>query len=202
MRDSHSDIVWSINAFKDAPLQYSGMTILLILRTLYGVFFIGSGVLKIYGGWLTTDHLLQFFLRKILEFEPGSLFVFYIEYFAIPLYVPIAWIVSVGQIVLGVGLLFGLAARLNALFALFQFANFAMGGMAFPQALPIYVLAVLFLVFPTSQWWGLDRTLGQKYPNSLFFRWFVDPLNNVLHYIWLRLAPDMNEKVKLGHNSR
>ncbi len=192
--ESHNDIVWSIDAFKDAPLQYAGMSILLLLRTFYGVFILQAGATKIINGWLTTDHLNQFFDRIILRFEPGSFYFSYLENFAIPLFLPIAWIVSVGQVVNGVGLSFGLAARFNALFTLFLFANFALGGMGRLQALPIYIPALLFFVFPTSQWWGLDRTLGQKYPNSLFFRWFVDPLDNVLSSIWLRLSPGVNEK--------
>ena len=70
----------------------------------------------------------DFFAKRFAELPAGSFQSSYLEHFAIPLAFPIAWIVTVVELFVGLSLFFGIAVRVHAALALFLVLNFAAGG--------------------------------------------------------------------------
>jgi thiosulfate dehydrogenase [quinone] large subunit len=93
-----------------------------------------------------------------------------LEHVAIPFYLPIAWFVTIGELVVALGLIFGVATRANAALALFILVNFAAGGY-FNLALPPFMIfALLMLLLPSGHWLGYDKWLSEKYPRAFWFK--------------------------------
>ena len=101
---------------------------------------------------------------------PDAFAVLYLQHFAIPLYKIIAWVVTAGEIYVGVGLLLGLTTRWAAGVSLFILINLAIGGYYDASLLPFFILNFLFLRYPSGLWLGLDRTLARRYPQTRWFR--------------------------------
>ena len=112
----------------------------------------------------------QYFTQRFSELDPGSFQALYLQYFAIPLAMPIAWIVTIGELIIGISLVLGLSVRVNAAFALFLVLNFAAGGYYNLTLPPFMIYSVLLMLLPSGQWLGMDRKLHEKYPDSLWFR--------------------------------
>ena len=117
-----------------------------------------------------TDILKLHFIDRLSEIHPDTLQAAYLQHFAIPLYLPIAWIITVGELLIGLALIFGITTRLNAAFGLFMLLNFAAGAFYNIWIDILSIMAILFIVFPTGHWLGLDRLLHQRYPHAIWFR--------------------------------
>ncbi|WP_169713954.1 DoxX family membrane protein [Oceanicoccus sagamiensis] len=91
------------------------------------------------------------------------------QQFAIPLSLPIAWLVTVGEIYVAIALLLGVTTRLAAGLSFFILLNFAIGGYYDASLIPFFLLSLLFMAFSSGHWLGLDRRLHRQYPHS---RWF------------------------------
>lgn len=152
------------------PLKAAGVIAFLLLRYVFVAFFLYGFWHKLVRGWLWTDLMHNYFAQRLSELLPGSFQALYLEHFAIPLALPIAWIVTIGELIIGVCLALGLATRANAAFALFLVLNFAAGGFYNLTLPPFMVFSVLMMVFPSGHWLGLDGKLNRKYPDSFWFR--------------------------------
>lgn len=161
--------VWSVARMKQHPIRTLGIILHLLLRTLFGVFWLAAGINKINKGWLNTDLLKEIFLDRLTEMPPDSFAVLYLQVFAIPLYQPVAFVVTIGELYAAVGLLFGITTRWAAGMSFFILLNLAIGGYYDASLLPFFILNVLFLCWPSGQWLGFDRPLATRYPDS---RWF------------------------------
>jgi len=161
---------WSIAWVRLHPVRFMGIVVHLLLRTLFGVFWLAAGINKISKGWLNSDVLQRIFLNRLNEMPPDSFAVWYLQSFAIPLYKLIAWLLACGEIYVAIGLLLGLTTRWAAATSLFILFNLAIGGYYDASLLPFFILNSLFLCWPSGQWLGLDRWLQQKYPHSRWFR--------------------------------
>ena len=161
-----SKSIWSFTWIKQHPLRFSGITIHLILRTLFGLFWLAAGINKINKGWLSTDVLKRIFLDRLTEMPPDSFAVAYLENFAIPLYQLIAWAVTAGELYAAIGLLLGLTTRWAAGVSFFILFNFAIGGYYDASLLPFFALNVVFLCWPSGQWLGMDRYFNRKHPKQ------------------------------------
>ncbi len=153
------------------PLRATGIILFLAGRTIFAIFFLYGFWHKLVRGWLWSDLMHGYFTKRVID--PPLLNHFqalYLEHFAIPLAIQIAWIVTVGELVIGIGLLFGIAVRANAAFALFMVLNFAAGGYYNLTLPPFMLFAILMMIFPSGQWLGLDKTLHNKYPDSIWFK--------------------------------
>lgn len=177
-----TEFEWSSGYRKSHPLKTSGVVAALIVRYLYTLLFLYGFVHKIIHGWMWTGMMREYFLKRLHELQTlasitGSFEAriapfqaSYLQHFAIPLALPIAWIVTIGELIIGVCLFFGIATRLNAAFGLFLLLNFAAGGY-YNLSIPILVVMSFMMMFlPTGQWFGLDRRLNQKYPGLPWFR--------------------------------
>ena len=157
-------------SLQQRPLASLGVILFLAGRYLFAAFFLYGFWHKLINGWLWTDLMFDYFSLRLSELPAGSFQAIYLEQFAIPLAMPIAWIVTIGELIIGVCLAAGLAVRANAAFALFLVLNFAAGGYYNLTLPPFMVYAVLMMLLPSGQWFGLDRKLHIKYPDSLWFR--------------------------------
>ncbi len=165
-----TDFEWSADYFKKRPAKSIGIVLFLIGRYLFAAFFLYGFWHKLVGGWLWTDHMYNVFTERLGEITPGSFQALYLEYFAIPMAMPIAWIVTVGELIVGIGLVLGLAVRINAAFALFMVLNFAAGAFYNLTLPPFMIYSLLMMILPSGHWLGMDRKFHEKYPDSLLFR--------------------------------
>ena len=145
-------------------------SVLVLLRVLFGLFWLLAGINKINDEWMTSRILENIFLQRLTELPPDSLAVLYLTKFAIPFYQPIGWFITIGEIFSAVGLLIGLATRSSALLCLFILFNFAIGGYYDASLLPFFILVFLFIKYPTGQWFGMDVLLGRYFPENKLFR--------------------------------
>ena len=144
--------------------------LLVTFRLLFGLFWLLAGINKVNDEWMTSPILENIFLQRLTELPPDSFAVFYLTYFAIPFYQPIGWFITIGEIYSAIGLLIGLTTRSSALVSLFILFNFAIGGYYDASLLPFFILVLLFIKYPTGQWFGLDAILKRRFPNNRIFR--------------------------------
>lgn len=186
---------WSTEYLLKNPLKSLGIIAILILRYLFGMYFFVGFFYKFSKGWLWNDTLKIFFQEQLKTLnqlndifihqlngnrffssvEPNSpLYAFepyYLEHFAIPLYMPIAWIVTFGELIVGLSLVLGLTVRFNSAIALFILVNFAAGGyFQFHTSFPLMFCALLFICLPSGRWLGLDKKFHGLYPDSIWFK--------------------------------
>jgi thiosulfate dehydrogenase [quinone] large subunit len=141
----------------------------LLFRTLFGVFWLAAGINKISKDWLTTDTMQRIFLERLTEIPPDTFAVFYLQHFAIPFYQLIAWFVTCGEIYAGLGLLLGCTTRWAAAMSFFILINLAAGGYYDASLIPFFILNIIFVIWPSGRWLGLDRWLARRYPESPLF---------------------------------
>ena len=144
--------------------------LLVTFRLLFGLFWLLAGINKVNDKWMTSPILENIFLQRLTELPPDSFAVFYLTNFAIPFYQPIGWFITIGEIYSAIGLLIGLTTRSSALVSLFILFNFAIGGYYDASLLPFFILVLLFIKYPTGQWFGLDAILNRRFPNYRIFR--------------------------------
>jgi thiosulfate dehydrogenase [quinone] large subunit len=156
---------WSSNWIKAHPGKFVGILLNLLFRFLFGLFFLLAGINKLFKGWLNSDLLEKVFLQRLTELNPSSFAYLYLTDFALPLYPLIAWIVTVGEIAVGLGLIFGIATRLSSFGGFFILFNLAIGGYYDASLLPFFILNIIFIVYPSGHWLGFDGLLRQKFPH-------------------------------------
>jgi uncharacterized membrane protein YphA (DoxX/SURF4 family) len=161
--------VWTIERWRQHPLRMLGIVLHLLLRTLFGLFWIAAGVNKLRKDWLTTDILKQVFEDRLTELHPASLQVMFLQDFAIPFYKLVAVFVTLSELYVGAALLLGLTTRWGAAVALVNLLGFSAGGYYDASLIPFFALSIMMMSWPSGRWLGLDRRLSRKYPGS---RWF------------------------------
>lgn len=154
---------------REAPGRFLGNALLVFLRLFYGLFFFQAGLNKVLKGW-SGDLVRDVFLHRLTELNPSSFASIYLENFAIPMAGVIAFVVTWGELVAGIGLLLGLFTRLSALLALFILFNIAIGGYYDASLLPFFAMNLLAIFYPLGRWFGLDRFLHHRYPSGYWFR--------------------------------
>jgi uncharacterized membrane protein YphA (DoxX/SURF4 family) len=162
--------IWAWQWIRQHPVRFTGIILHLLLRTLFGIFWLAAAINKISKGWLTTDILKEIFLDRLTEMPPDSFAVLYLQVFAIPLYQLVAWVIAFGELYAAVGLLFGITTRWAAWMSFFILANLAIGGYYDASLLPFFILNIIFLCWPSGQWLGFDRRLARQHPGSRWFR--------------------------------
>ena len=147
-----------------------GISVVLLLRYLMALFFLGSSYNKISTGWLWSDYARGVFGSRLAEIDPASFSAKFLSQFAIPWYPLVAWIVTLSVVTVTISLALGLATRFGGALAVWLMVMFAIGGYYDASLLPLWLIAALFVVLPTGQWLGLDRRLHARHPASLWFR--------------------------------
>ncbi len=162
--------VWTRIWIKAHPLRFSGIILHLLLRTLFAIFWLSAGINKVNKDWLSSDILKQIFLDRLTEMPPDAFASLFLQNFALPLWVLVAWVITVGEIASAVGLLFGIMTRVAAGISLFILVGLAVGGYYDASLIPFFLLNAAFLWWPSGLWMGVDRTLAQRYPGVRWFR--------------------------------
>ncbi len=160
--------VWTRNWIFSHPFRSIGIISHLALRTLFAIFWLAAGINKVNNNWLTSDILKQIFLDRLTEMPPHAFASLFLQSFAIPLYVLVAWVITIGEIYSALGLLLGTTTRLAAGVSMFILFGFAIGGYYDASLIPFFLLNLMFLWWPSGLWLGFDRALAQRYPH---IRW-------------------------------
>ncbi|MCX6179222.1 MAG: DoxX family membrane protein [Chlorobiales bacterium] len=155
---------------KQNPFKTVGIILFITGRYLFALFFLYGFWHKLIKGWLWSDLMREFFTKRLAELPAGSFQANYLELFAIPLAFPIAWIVTVGELIIGISLVLGFTVRANAALALFLVLNFAAGGYYNLTLPPFMIFSVMMMILPSGQWFGIDKKLHHKYPDSIWFK--------------------------------
>lgn len=162
--------VWKWAWIKAHPVRFFGIVVHLLFRTLFAAFWLAAGINKVAKDWLTSDILKQIFLDRLTEMPPDAFASLFLLNFAIPLYVLVAWVVTLGELYSAVGLLLGFTTRLAAGVSLFILFGLAIGGYYDASLIPFFILNMVFLAWPSGLWLGVDRWLAQRYPGNRWFR--------------------------------
>jgi len=162
--------IWSVRTFRREPLRYVARGIHILFRYLFGLFFAAATANKFMTNWLFSDIVKQIFEQRLTQLHPESFAAIFLENFALPLYLPIAWIVTWTEFAVTIGLLFGIAVRPMAGAAFLLLFSFAIGGYYDASLLPFFMLCVVFMSYPSGRWVGFDRRLHEKYPESIWFK--------------------------------
>jgi thiosulfate dehydrogenase [quinone] large subunit len=156
--------------FRAAPARTLGISFVLLLRYLMALFFLGSSINKVSQGWLWSDYAQGVFEARLTELDPASVGATFLSSFAIPWYPLVAWTVTLTVITVTISLALGLMTRVGGALAVWVMVMFAIGGYYDASLIPLWLIAALFIVLPTGQWFGLDRTLHARFPGSPWFR--------------------------------
>jgi thiosulfate dehydrogenase [quinone] large subunit len=140
------------------------------LRYGFGAFFLYGAYHKTTRGWLTSPVMRDHFVRRLSEIDPECFSAAYLRHFAIPWYRPVAWVLTLGQIAVATGMLFGVAVRPSAALALFLLANITAGSYTNATMPPFYVASLLLMATPSGHWLGLDAQLHERYPGAIWFK--------------------------------
>lgn len=162
--------IWTGAWMREHPLKMLGIVVHILLRTLFGIFWLAAGTNKIRKDWLTTDILKEIYLERLTELPPDAFAVLYLQYFALPLYKLVAWVVATGELYAALGLLLGCTTRWAAGVSFFILVNLAIGGYYDASLIPFFLLNLVFLRWNSGQWFGLDRYLARRYPDARWFR--------------------------------
>ncbi|MBM4195657.1 MAG: DoxX family membrane protein [Gammaproteobacteria bacterium] len=149
--------VWRWSFLREQPLRFAGIVLHLLLRTLFGLFWLAAGTNKIRKDWLTSDMLERIFRDRLTEMHPDSFAVMYLQKFAIPLYKPVALVMTAGELYVGIALLLGFTTRWAAGVAFFILVNLAIGGYYDASLIPFFLLAFMMMKWDSGRWFGLQR---------------------------------------------
>lgn len=148
-----------------------GATVAIVaLRYGFGSFFLYGAYHKITRGWLSSPVMREHFVQRLSEIDPECFSAIYLRRFAIPLYKPVAWVLTLGQVCVALGMLLGFAVRPNAALALFLLSNISAGSFYNITMPPFFVASLLLLATPSGQWAGLDKQLHARYPEAIWFK--------------------------------
>lgn len=162
--------IWSWSWIKYHPILFSGIITHLLFRTLFAIFWLAAGINKVNKEWLTSDILKEIFLDRLTEMPPDAFASLFLQYFAIPLYIPVAWVITIGEILSAVGLLVGIFTRPSAAISMFILVGLAIGGYYDASLIPFFILNAAFLYWPSGLWLGADRHLSKRYPANRWYR--------------------------------
>ncbi len=151
-------------------LKQGAVVTVLALRYGFGAVFLYGAYHKLSRGWLSSPVMREHFVQRLGEIDPACFAAAYLRHFAIPWYRPVAWVLTLGQICVALGMLLGLAVRPNAALALFLLSNISAGSFYNLSMPPFFATALLLIATPSGQWAGLDKGLHQRYPAALWFK--------------------------------
>lgn len=164
------DRVWTKKWVCGHPVRSAGIVLHLVLRTLFAIFWTAAGFNKVQKGWLSSDILKRIFLDRLTEMPPDAFASLFLQNFAIPLYVLVAWVITIGEVYSGIGLLVGFTTRVAAAVSMFILFGLAIGGYYDASLIPFFLLSLMFLWWPSGLWLGFDRPLARRFPQVRWFR--------------------------------
>jgi thiosulfate dehydrogenase [quinone] large subunit len=165
-----SEIALQWSDLRARPLRGIGIAVIVLVRLLYGLFYLGATINKFQRNYMFSDYPLQVFREMLDRVDPASFGAAYLTGFIIPNYHFIGWFITWGELAVTVGLILGLCTRWAGALALWITINIGLTGAGDSSLIVLGLIAVLFIVLPTGHWLGLDRRLHARYPRSILFR--------------------------------
>lgn len=162
--------IWSLQSLKAAPLAYIGRCLVMFLRYFNGLFYFAAGINKVKQGWLWSDKLKVVFEQRVTELPADSFAVAFLKGFAIPLYLPTAYVVTTMELLSGVLLLIGLCTRWGAALAVVINMLFGLGGYYDASLIALTSLLLPVILTPSGLWTGLDKKYHARYPDKIWFK--------------------------------
>jgi thiosulfate dehydrogenase [quinone] large subunit len=157
-------------AFRARPLAALGAWAALLLRAMMAVFFTNAGYNKVTKAWMTSDVLQRNFLQRLEELDPDSLGARFLENVAIPHFQVFAAMVTLGEVAIAIGLVFGFVTRGAAIGAMLLMLSFAFGGYYDASLIFLTLMFLPIALTPNGHWFGVDGPLHARYPRSILFR--------------------------------
>jgi thiosulfate dehydrogenase [quinone] large subunit len=112
-------------------------------------------------------------LEKTLGTHPdvSSWYAFFVENLALPHPVLFSYLITYGEIAVGVALILGIFVGISAFFGSFMNMNFLMAGAVSSNPILLFLQLFLILAWRTAGWIGLDhlilKALGAKHKGLL-----------------------------------
>jgi thiosulfate dehydrogenase [quinone] large subunit len=150
--------------------QKIGIGVVVFLRLFNGVFYFAAGVNKLRKGWLWSDKLQTVLTERLTQIAPDSFGALFLTKFALPMYVPTAYVVTICELIAGTCLLLGYRSRWGAALALWLNLMIGIGGYYDASLIALDILILPLLLTPSGHWLGLDAKLAQRHPGSLWYR--------------------------------
>ena len=155
---------WIQALFGDTRFAWIWLTV----RIYVGWIWLHAGWEKVTSdGWMSGGAALQgFWERVVLIPEGGRPAISYDWYRAFlefllesETYTWFAKMIAVGEVMVGLGLIFGALTGIAALFGMFMNFNFMLAGISSTNPILALLAALLVVAWKTAGWWGIDRVL-------------------------------------------
>lgn len=148
----------------------AGRGVVLGLRYLYGLFYLFATINKLQKDYAFSDYPLQVFTKQLAQVDPDGIMARWMTAFLIPNYRLVGILIVVIWIAVTIGLLLGLCTRWAGALAVFAAINIGLGGFYDASLIPLAIIPLLFVFLPTGHWFGFDRVLHARYPDSWVFK--------------------------------
>lgn len=148
--------------------ELSYLSYLAFLRITLGLFFFQAGWGKLASGFISKNMLLTIFNEWVQHVQYPWYKNFLLEY-AMPHCMIFSYLVTYGEIMVGLALIFGLMIRGTALVAMFMSLNYELASGWRPGAGAIVnkiflACELVVLLSAAGRSFGIDRILHRKYP--------------------------------------
>ena len=157
-------------SFRERPWAAAGAWGVLLLRAMMAVFFTSAARNKVTKEWMTTDVLQLNFLQRLEELDPLSIGARFIENYGLPYYKVFAAMVTLGEVAIAIGLVFGFVTRGAAIGAMLLMLSFTFGGYYDASLIFLTLMFLPIALTPNGHWFGVDGWLHQRYPHSILFK--------------------------------
>jgi len=115
-------------------------------QQLYGLYFFLGGCFKLLIGLLWSDILKTMFLERLLDIPPETLAHKYLTKFAIPNAFLVAYVLTLGELCVGLLFMLNVFVKWSALLAIFITINIGIGGF-FSWILVGFILFPFLVIF-------------------------------------------------------
>ena len=148
----------------------SYLSYLAFLRIALGVFFFKAGWEKLTSGFISKNMLLTIF-NDWVQHVPNAWYKNFLLDYAIPHSTLFSYLVTYGEIMVGIALIFGIMIRGTALVAMFMNLNYELASGWRPGAGALInkiflVCEMVVLLSAAGRSFGIDRILHKKYPRN------------------------------------
>ena len=161
------------SGFPGVPLDCAPVRTRAIVRILTGVIFVAEGLSKALGSFVRGG-----FAADLAEIAKGSVPFWrtFLERFVVPNAGAAAWLIALGELAVGIGLVLGLWTRVACAGGAALMLAIAMGGIRPRDPSPgwtdwvtaaltpklAFLLFVLMFTVDAGRTWGLDGVMGKK----------------------------------------
>lgn len=141
----------------------------LILRVYLGYSWLKAGIGKVSSdAWtgenagVAVEGFMTGALAKVEEGDVAGWYATFLENVVIPNAVPFSYMVAWGEVLVGLGLIFGLLTGIAAFFGATMNMSFLMAGTVSTNPIMFMIALLIIMAWKVAGWYGLDRWLLPK----------------------------------------